>query len=136
MSHDCRCPTPDHRPPPCLVLIPVMPLISHTERVPQPVPLPTRRCRSPKGGELISIVHLALPMSNEDFVVADTTPCHSVVTDPKATNTIFDDFEPAFAIVEYLAMPKATVAFLLEVFSALELAVVARYPHTCRNQVG
>ena len=38
---------------------------------------------------------------------------------------MFDDYEPAFKIVEYLAVPDATAAFLSEVFSMLELVVVA-----------
>ena len=39
-------------------------------------------------------------------------------------------------IVECLATPDATAALWSEVFSALELVVVARYPiyHTCRHR--
>ena len=59
------------------------------------------------------------------------------VLDFRAHRTVCDDFEPTFAVVEFLATPDMSAAFLSEVFFALELVVVARFRdyHTCQNQV-
>ena len=69
-------------------------------------------------------------MSNMDLDATDYAGNPGV---PRNYRTVFDDLEPAFKIVEYLATPDATAAFPSEVFSMLELVVVARYPiyHTC-----
>ena len=73
-------------------------------------------------------------MSDTDFIAAHYMASHTAMAEPRTPHTIFDDFEPAFMILEYLA----TAAFLSEVFCALERVVVAWYPtyHTCRNQDG
>ena len=49
--------------------------------------------------------------------------------------SVFDDFEPAFLVKEYLSSEESTGEYLSDVFLALELIVVAWFPvhHTCRH---
>ena len=66
-------------------------------------PLPKRR--------RIDLIHkcLASLMSNTDFVAANYV---TYLGEPRTARTVFDDFEPAFLIVEYLATPNAIAAFV------------------------
>ena len=56
--------------------------------------------------------------------------------EPRTPRTVFDDFKPAFQIVEYLATSDAMATFLSEVLIAMELVLVAQYPiyHTCKHR--
>ena len=56
--------------------------------------------------------------------------------DFRALRTVFDSFEPAFLIIEYLSVPEFPTDYLSEVLAALELVVVARIPenHTYQNR--
>ena len=93
-----------------------------------------RRPRHQNAGA--SICHTPTLVTNDDFILADGDTCHPYVPDHRAPRTVFDDFEPAFMVIEYLSSSQAIAEYLSDVFRALELIVVARHLEyrTCHNQ--
>ena len=81
----------------------------------------------------LSHTRLTSLVSDTDFIAKDYVANPGESRTPR---TIFDDFEQTFMIGVYLATLDTTAALLLEVFSALELVVLAGYPiyHTCKHR--
>ena len=95
------------------------------------MPLPVSPSPQPKRRRIdLSHMQLASLVANLDPDTVDKAASPGTSKDFRA---IFDDFEPAFAMVEYLSTPDTTTAYLSEVSPVLKSVVVTRYPlhHIC-----
>ena len=77
---------------------------------------------------------LANLLTDDAFIPLSGVP-DNLCEGPGKKRTVFDDFETAFVIVEYLASPEMANDHLSTIFTTLGLVVVVRFleHHSCRK---